>query len=360
MLTSPIYDSIHALLTTRLPQALASQVTTLALVLVGVLQSISAQIGQIAQAMPLTATQVIKEQRIRRLLSNPRFTQEIHYQPLIRDALHGLKGQRVNLLIDRVLLQDHHNILVVSIGFRRRSLPVSWVALSHRGQSGLADQQAVLTQALALLPPRVRVTVHGDSEFRSGELFTWLRALGCDVMLGVIGKMLVTADPQTAPTPLATWLCDSDTRVYLADMYVFAERQGPVSILAWWERDPDGSLVVRGAVTNLPATHHTYLRGRRRMWIETTFRDWQSGGFQLDRSRLTDRQRMARLLIVLAIAYLWFVSLGRWVVKRGYRRLLDDGPTGSWHYSLFQLGIGWQRRLQSCSRPMPLIETLYV
>jgi hypothetical protein len=49
----------------------------------------------------------------------------------------------------------------------------------------LADQQALLKEALALLPERVRVTVHGDSEFRGRELFTWLRSRHCEAMLGV-------------------------------------------------------------------------------------------------------------------------------------------------------------------------------
>jgi hypothetical protein len=54
------------------------------------------------------------------LLDNDRLTQANHYQPIAKAALHGLKGQSVQLLIDRVLLRDRHNILVVSVGFRRR------------------------------------------------------------------------------------------------------------------------------------------------------------------------------------------------------------------------------------------------
>ena len=75
------------------------------------------------------------------------------------------------------------------------------------------------------------------------------------------------------------------------------------------------------------------------MWIETVFRDWQSGGFQLDQCGLSDTTRLVRELFVLAIGYLWLVSLGRWVVKRGYRLLIDDGSSHHWHFSLFELII---------------------
>jgi transcriptional regulator of met regulon len=360
MPTSVLYDNTSQQLTAQLPAALPSQIETLALVGVGMAQSVSAQIGKIARALPLDTTHAAKEQRIRRLLDNERVTQEEHYQPLAKAALHGLKGQRVQLLMDRVLLRDTHNILVVSIGFRRRSLPLAWMALAHRGQSGLADQQAVLRSALALLPERVRVSIHADSEFRSQELFAWIRAHGHDGMLGVPGRTLVALTPDGAATTLVTWLPDRETVAYLTGVYLTDERLGPVNILAWWAKDDDGKPIVHAVMTNLPATWATYRAGSRRMWIETVFRDWQSGGFHLDDSGVTDRARFARLLVPLVIAYLWFVAVGRWVVKRGYRTLVDDGPARTWKYSLFQIGVAWKEHLGSYTQAIPVVLKLYL
>jgi transcriptional regulator of met regulon len=360
MPTSALYDSTRQQLATHLTGALASQIETLALVVVGMSQSISAQIGKIARALPLNTTQVAKEQRIRRLLDNERLTQAEHYHPLAKAALHGLKGQKVQLLIDRVLLRDRHNILVVSVGFRRRSLPLAWLALDHRGQSGVADQQAVLTQALAVLPERVRISIHGDSEFRSQELFAWLRAQGHDGMLGVPGRTLLALTPEGPSTALESWLPNRDSVAYLNGVYLTENRQGPVNVLAWWDKDDEGKLIVRAVMTNLPASWQTYLRGRRRMWIETVFRDWQSGGFHLDDSGVTDRARFARLLLPLVITYLWLVAVGRWVVKRGYRSLVDDGQARSWKYSLFQIGVAWKEHLASYTQALPMVFKLYL
>ena len=360
MPTSSLYDSTRTTLAAGLPDVRASQLDTLALVLVGITQSVSAQLGKIARAMPVDTTQVIKEQRLRRFLDNERITQADHYQPLLKRALTGLKGQRVHLLIDRVLLQDCHNILVVSIGFRRRSIPLAWKALSHRGKSNLADQQELLKQALALLPERVRVTVHGDSEFRGWELFSWLRERHCDAMLGVQGNTYVSLTADGPRQLLKDWLQDRETVVYLRDVYLTGAAYGPISVIAWWAKDAEGEWIVRGVMTNLVASWQTYLRGSRRMWIETVFRDWQSGGFHLDRCGITDRDRVARLLLPLAIAYLWLISLGRWVVKKGYRSLIDDGTARSWHYSLFQLGVGWKERLASYTRAIPVLLYIYL
>ena len=54
------------------------------------------------------------------------------------------------------------------------------------------------------------------------------------------------------------------------------------------------------------------------------------------------------------------MRIGRWVVKRGYRRLIDHGAARGWRYSLFQLGVGWLERLQSYHRLPPVILYLYV
>jgi hypothetical protein len=377
MPTSLVYDSTCAALRQHLPNVRDSQREILGLAIVGAVQSRASQLAKIARAMPLDTTQLSKEQRLRRFLSNERLTQTDHYQPIVQQALHGLKGQRVQLLIDRVLLRERHNILVVSLGFRRRSRELVWRALDHRGSSKWTDQQELIQAAVGLLPTGVRISVHGDSEFRSQELYAWLRTQRYDAMLGISGRLWVytTTDPTEGGQPLEQRVTPLPPQTqtgrkrkhrtspvtYLAQVYVVQEqRNGPVNIIAWWERDDDGKVVLHAVMTNLPATARTKALGKRRMWIETVFRDWQSGGFHLDQCGIPDTARLVRLLIVLAIAYLWLVSLGRWVVKRGYRRLIDDGASRQWHFSLFQLGVGWMERLQSIPQPLPIILYLYV
>ena len=171
MSTSPIYDSTRLALQQALPDIRASQLDTLALVVASATQTQSAHLADLARALPLNTTQDSKEQRIRRFLDNARITQAAHYQPLARAALAGVTRQRVDLVLDRVLLHQRHNLLVASVGFRRRSVPLAWSALDQVGSSDVDDQKAVLKDALAQLPTDAKVTVHADSEFRSTALF---------------------------------------------------------------------------------------------------------------------------------------------------------------------------------------------
>lgn len=362
MPASTLYDNIVGTIQRLMPWMLRSQLETLSLVIAAAAQKEHCQFGTLARAMACAGTQASKEQRLRRLCDNERITQQTHYQPIVRRALLGLKGQRVQVLIDRVLLGDHHNLLVVSVGFRRRSIPLLYRALAHRGASGEEQHKELLQEALTLLPAGVKVSIHGDSEFRSLGLFHWIRAQGHDALLGVRGDTLVydCSGPRPAGTALQQRLGERQDVLRLRAVYLTEQRQGPVNVLAWWDKDDRGEPLVRGIMTNLPADGHTYQLGRRRMWIETLFRDWQSGGFHLDKTGLKDRQRFARLLIPLLIAYLWFVSVGRWVVKRGYRPLIDTGKPNHWQFSLFKLGIGWKDRLLSQGASLPALLELYV
>jgi hypothetical protein len=360
MSTSPRYDSIASRLLSQLPELRPRLLEPLTHALSGISQAVSAHQGPIAAAMPLHTKQPSKIQRLRRLLDNAKLSAEGIYQPIVQQALTGLKRQPVQLLLDRVVLTSSQNLLVVSVGFRRRSLPLVWRVLAHEGSSSLEDQQALLTAAFALLPEGVRITVQADSEFRSLRLFGWLRERGWDAMLGVRGNLLVSSEPDTPGRALAEWLPNRDSVAYLNEVWLRLDRIGPVNVLAWWDSNDRGELICYGVMTNLAATWQTFQLGKRRMWIETLFRDWQSSGFGLNKSGISDHERFARLLLLVCLVYLWFVSVGRWLVKRGYRCLIDAGPAERWQWSLFSLALAWQNRLRSFAQQMPVFWKLYL
>ncbi len=360
MPTSTRYDTIAAQLNMHLPSLRPRLRDPLVCALVGISQAVSSQQHKIASAMPLKTKQQSKIQRLRRLLDNTKLNPKAIYHPIARHALSGLQRQNVHLLLDRVVLSDTQNVLVVSLGFRRRSIPLLWRILGHAGSSRLRDQQLLLRAAAKLLPAKVRITVHADSEFRSQQLFDWLRKRHWNAILGIRGTVSVTTDPAQAGQPLSAWLPHRDSVVYLNQVWLTEERCGPRNILAWWDKNDRGELICYAVMTNLKATWQTFRVGSRRMWIETLFRDWQSGGFELGKSAITNRERFTRLILLVCLVYLWFVSIGRWVVKKGYRSLLDAGASDGWQQSLFSLAVAWQNRLRTFDQPMRVFWFVYV
>ncbi|MDP9313257.1 MAG: transposase, partial [Chloroflexota bacterium] len=349
----------QAALRERLPLVLSSQRTNLALLVTAAAHAQSCHLADLARALPLPTLQASKVQRIRRLLDNERITLDTHYRPVVRHAVQGVRGQQVDVILDRVRLKNRQNVLVGSLGFRRRAVPLAWEVLAHLGSSDSDQQIAILEQALRSLPPGVQVTLHGDAEFCTTTLFRWARKRGWHAILGLQSSthLHFSAARTGAGQSIAAYYGQRRGVLYVSQVYVTEERFGPVNLMIWWDGDKDEP--IRAVMTDLPANGFTFQRGRRRMWIETLFRDWQSSGFHLDQTGLVSRDRFDRLLVGLALAYLLFLSVGRWVVKRSYRRLIDDGHPRSWHYSLFQLGVGWLIYCQSNGYSMPVILSLY-
>jgi hypothetical protein len=118
MPTSPLYDSIYARLQQSLSDSLPDQNESLAASVVGAALSQSCHLGRIAQSMPIDGNQESKKQRLRRLLDNKRVTPGTHYQPIVQAALTGLKNQRVDVVLDRVLLNDHHTMPSFAMALR--------------------------------------------------------------------------------------------------------------------------------------------------------------------------------------------------------------------------------------------------
>lgn len=357
MNTSRLYDSTLAALMQHLPAVRHSQRESLALVMVGLARGQSGHLGKIARNMPLPTRQDSKEQRVRRLLDNPRLTPQTHYQPIVRAAIAGLVRQPIHLVLDRVLLHDRHNLLVVGLATRRRVIPLVWQRLDHTGSSDLADQQAILTAALGLLPASRRVSVHADSEFRSQELFAWLVNQGCTPFLGQRGTTGMATSATGPLRALHAWVRPADGIGYFNQVYVTEARVGPVNLYAWWSTDDRGDPILRVVQTTRAANPHTYRVGQRRMWIEPTFREWERGGFGLDTSRLLDGARLEHLLIPMLLVYLWFLHMGRWVSQSGRRALVEDSPPGRWagEWGLFQRGVAWFQRQLSLERPPPMV-----
>ena len=357
----PLYDTILTQLQTTLAGVPATQLTNLALLGATAADTQHGQLGPLARALPLDTQAESREQRLRRFLNNDRVTQATHYRPLIQSALGGLRGQTVRVLIDRVDLTAQFQVLVVSAAFRRRSVPLAWTVLDHAGSTAADEQIALLTEALTVVPDAGCVIVQGDGEFRSTELFAWARAHGCRVVLGLSESTRVFTQPAGAAAGPSIAACYGARRtrpLYLRDVYITEARYGPVNVLSWWTKDQDGERI-RAVGTDLRGDGYTLRAGRTRMWIETLVGDCQSRGFGVDKTGLVHAGRLERLLLGVALAYVLLVSLGRWVVKRGYRRRVDDGTSHRWKLSLFQIGVSWLEHRRNCQEPCPVLLYLY-
>lgn len=84
-------------------------------------------------------------------------------------------------VIDRTQWREL-NLLMLSIILHQRAIPLTWQFLSGKGNSNLAQQQALIQTILPLLAG-YKVTVLGDREFCSITLAQWLKNKGFSMCL---------------------------------------------------------------------------------------------------------------------------------------------------------------------------------
>ena len=80
----------------------------------------------------------------------------------------------------------------------------------------------------------------------------------------------------------------------------------------------------------------------RKMWIEEMFGDMKKHGFNLEQTMLRHFQRLSRLILAVAIFYVWLVSVGTRTIRSGLRHLVDRSERRD--LCTFQIGLRFIER----------------
>ena len=242
---------------------------------------------------------------------------------------------------DETKLRDQFGVVTVGVMFEGRCIPLAWrVYRANRHADYPREGQArmimrLLKQVRAGLPLQTRVLVLADRGIGTSPLLMrGIAALGWTFLFRVTKQSkIVLSDGQDVTFYDQV---DAPGQTYRASELFFKQRghiPGHVRVL-WSENARDRWALV----TNDPTL--TGWEYAQRMWIEEAFRDLKSHGWQLDACALTDPERLARLWIVLVVAYAWLLFLGQAVVAAGRATRLKRQADGSLvrRWSLFREG----------------------
>ena len=227
--------------------------------------------------------------------------------PLVRWITGGWTDKRVALALDVTNLGDRFHVLACAIVYRGCSIPVAWAILP----AGVKDPWnphwiRLLERVHAALGDGWTVLVLTDRGLESAELF---RAI---VGRGFHPLMRVKAGGSFRPAgwhkfyPLSGFAAGEGSRFAAAGV---AYKSAPLecTLLACRVAGcADGWLVL----TDLPASSADPCWYALRSWIEQGFKVIKSGGWQWQRTRMTDASRAERLWVVVSVATLWLVEVG--------------------------------------------------
>lgn len=312
---------------------------------VGILQSQAVALGQIATHLPWEAKAGSRIARLRRWLRNGQVEVWRLYEPVLAQALRGWQTTQAFVILDGLaVFGDRWQIFRLSLQHGCRAIPLAWVVLPGKGLTQVEKLSAMLAQVAQFLAPRVKeVTLLADRGFRDCDWAELCLKIGWHYNLRLANNTYVVFDDGRSD-PLEA-LVGPGRRRYFQTVALTQQARLRTNVSVTWTTDAEPEMVA--VMSDQPAGPQRLKEYARRMSIEQSFRDDQSGGFDLEHTQLRHAERLERLLLAVALATLWCHELGEQVLRAGEdaRREIDPGPTRE--LSLFQLGLRWLKRCVS-------------
>src|SRR5947199_1083726 len=295
---------IEAELAQRLPRQRKTQRGKLALLVATMLGERSANLVDLAAALPRPAERTdMRYQWIARLLANPRVDCDAVMRPSAEAALRQA-GATVVLPLGQGKVSARHQMLVLSVRVGERALPLAWRVRETRGGIGFVEQRELLTLVAGWLPAGARIVLMGDRFHGSPDLIALCRGLGWDWRLRLKQDLLVFEGG--GETTLAA--CFAGGQHLLSGIELTGKRVVTNVAMVHEPGHPEPWMI---AMSEPPTVHRAFDYGLR--WgIEAMFSDFKTRGFGLEDSQLRHPDRLARLLLVMALALHWAVSTGMW------------------------------------------------
>lgn len=345
-----LYSKIKRRILQWLPQARITRVRNLALLVTGLCVEQGIHLSEIVGKWPIPGREVSLVNRLRRFLSNEAVDVAAWYRPMARQILSVFAGQQIRLIIDTTKVGFSHRLLVIGLAYRQRALPLAWsVHEGARGHTTTAEQLALFKQVAALLPSGADVVVLGDTEFQHVPLLRWFCQRNWHFIVRQQGRIKVYIEGQGWRKLNSFDLAPGETReigwVRLTEKYAM----GWFWLVLHWDADEDEPWYLISDQPGLRRILRTY---GKRMWIEEMFGDKKGKGFDLEATHIRDAARLKRLVLGVCIAFVYFITLGSWVVKRGLRYLIDKKSRRDKSY--FRLGLDWFKQHSRFGHPLRL------
>jgi hypothetical protein len=313
--------------------------------LVGIHQSRSVTLSKIAGKVPGEAKLLSTVRRLGRFLSNPALRVRDWYEPIARQWLTAQYRHlgEIRLIIDGTKIGSRHQLLIVSLTYRKRAIPIAWTWVPHmRGHSSAVKQLALLAYVRSLIPAGAAVFLVGDCEFGAVPVLRQLERWQWFYILRQKSDTCLWFSQEQGWQPFGSFIRKPGQSYWLGTGYLTRNHIFQVNLLVHWKR---GEKEPWCLATNLPDKGMALRFYRRRGWIEEMFGDFKKHGFDFEKTRLCHFQRLSRLTLAVAILYVWLVSVGTKTIHSGDRHLVDRNERRD--LCIFQIGLRFIERCRT-------------
>ncbi|NOS73697.1 MAG: IS4 family transposase [Methyloglobulus sp.] len=253
-------------------------------------------------------------------------------------SLFGFKDTPFYLAMDRTNWQwgkKNLNILMLAVVYKGVAVPVYWLLLDKKGNSDTRERIALMKRFVRQFGKELLLGVLADREFIGGRWLAWLKEESIPFYLRIKKDAKV---PNRRGKPVQAKQLFQFLKPGEALVLPDAKTMTGEAVYLAGLRLADGELLVVASDKACPGAIAIY---GKRWQIETLFACLKGRGFNLEETRVTDRTRIKRLLVVPVMAFCWSHRTGEWrheavkpIKVKKHQRLAN---------SFFKYGLDWLR-----------------
>jgi hypothetical protein len=323
-------------------------------IVVGLIQSHSVHLSEIAQHIPSEAEAPGRIAQVRRWLANQFIQVADFYRPLITQAIQTWQGKNVFLILDGCSVNHERlQFFRLSLSHCYRALPLAWLVVASAGLIQVEACAALFEQVVRILPVVASVTFLADRGFRDTDWAEKCLELNWNYLIRVANNTYVVLDDgrQLSIQQFAAHVPRGRCR-YFTQVRLTQAKEFPCNLMITWTtpRKPGEKAELCAVITNLRPCHLHLKWYLKRMHVEESFRDDKSGSFDLEATKLRDPERLNHLLLAVAVATLWIYEIGEQVLHNGERSEIDPGYQRQ--LSVFQIGRRKLQRAFNCGKTL--------
>jgi len=332
-----IYKAIKELYPTQPKGNTARHLTTLAMLISGIVASKKVNLPSIASKVPTMNKVESQVKRFSRWIENENVSFEFYYLPYAQQLVNSLAQKTLVLVMDGSPVGHGCRTLMLSVLYKKRALPLAWlVSQGNKGHFSEKDHITLIEKVKEIIPEDADVMFLGDGEFDGVNLLAKIDSYNWKYVCRTAKDAIITQN--SATFTLQELQIQPGGRITLLSVAITQKQYGPVQAIAWWDEEYEdpiyliSNLSIHESIDKDPCDWYS-----QRFSIETLFSDQKSRGFHLHKSHLSDPERLAQLMIAACLAYIWIIYLGNLSIQQGWDKIIHR--TKRCDLSLFQLGL---------------------
>lgn len=291
-------------------------------ILINLLQSQKqVRLERLARVFPYPITLDSRRRKLQRFLDIPQLSIQTIWFPIITYWLNTYCNptQVIYITIDRTQW-GCINLLMVSLIWDKRALPLYWQLLPKLGSSDLSQQKAAIREVLPLFKG-YKVVVLGDREFCCVDLGNWLREQRVYFCLRLKRSEFIQIEGEIWVQLNSLGLAPGVSLYFQGVKVTKTKKFTGFNVACKWKGKYQGWAPEEGwfILTNLSSLSAAITAYKKRFSIEEMFRDCKSGGYNLEGTGVSD-ERLITMILLVAIAYSTAVIKGGEIKQMGVQK----------------------------------------